>query len=182
MNHLSENQLNEYMDHSLETEALEAVEQHLSTCSTCRDSLSALENLTAILHSLPDETPVIDLVSTVLADLPDTKMAPGWRVVLGIQLGVVLGLLLSIIFSISHSAGPIEWLGLVYYRLTHFKFPAALPFSFSIPHPSLQLPVIQLSIPHLQPTLLNMIVLGIAGLLLFGLENFILFHDRKADR
>jgi hypothetical protein len=61
--HLTDEQLNEYLDHEIEEHA--QVELHLSSCADCAARLAALQTLFAEIESLPEVTLSRSLASPV---------------------------------------------------------------------------------------------------------------------
>lgn len=80
MNHLTENQLNEYLDNMLDHDSRQQAETHLAGCAQCRAELSELETLFYTLGELPEIPITHDLTQDVLAHLPKNSQAPTlWR-------------------------------------------------------------------------------------------------------
>ena len=97
MNHLSEIQLNEYLDQMLDEQSRQNVETHLAKCEACRAALDELQNLFATLDKLPDIPLTRDLTPGVLARLPQKSGIPSlWR-----QPAFLMQTLLTIILMIS---------------------------------------------------------------------------------
>lgn len=69
MSHLTEEQLNLYLDDDLTTAARAAVEAHLADCDACRAELASLQTLFAALDALQPETPNADLTPFVLREI-----------------------------------------------------------------------------------------------------------------
>jgi len=74
--HLTETQLNEYLDQAMEEGERPGVEEHLATCDQCQVRLKALKTVFLVLEELPEVTPTRDLTSSVLAGLPVEKREP----------------------------------------------------------------------------------------------------------
>ena len=94
MNHLSEEQLNEYLDHeSLEREFIES---HLSSCDECTARLNSLQTLFTELNSLPELTLSRDLAAPVTHRVGWSGVLPKW-LTLTIALQAALALIASVI-------------------------------------------------------------------------------------
>lgn len=76
MNHLSEEQLNEYLDH--ESAEQVQIESHLSSCSECATRLASLQALFAELDSLPEAVLSRNLASSVVQRVSHSGILPKW--------------------------------------------------------------------------------------------------------
>jgi hypothetical protein len=76
MKHLSEEQLNEYLDH--ESKEREQIELHLSTCNECTTRLAALQTLFTELDSLPELILSRDLDGAVMRRVGGSSTPPKW--------------------------------------------------------------------------------------------------------
>jgi hypothetical protein len=182
MEHLTEEQLNEYLDNSLEAPELARMGAHLTDCPDCRGRLASLEAIFQALAALPEETPGHELTSSVLKALPNGSAGLGWRLAFAFQAGLSLGfLLLFFHFMTARIAGIVPaWNA--HLVMPEFKFPNPTGFHFSPPalslpyppHPfSLALPV---TITHANFSI--WLLLGIAAVLLFVVGNFsLIFHN-----
>lgn len=72
MKHLTDEILNEYLDHEAEDRA--RIEEHLSTCADCANRLADLESLFADLASLPE----ISIPRPVVIPLAKAYALPRW--------------------------------------------------------------------------------------------------------
>ena len=92
MDHLSENDLNEYIDEVLLDAARKKVETHLEACRQCQERLAGLEKVGRLLASLPQVQPVPDLQAAVRGAIVvhPQRLGFGWKVVLAVQGGVLL--------------------------------------------------------------------------------------------
>lgn len=72
MKHLTDEILNEYLDHEAEDRA--GIEEHLSTCADCANRLADLESLFADLASLPE----ISIPRPVVIPLAKAYALPRW--------------------------------------------------------------------------------------------------------
>jgi anti-sigma factor RsiW len=187
MEHLTEEQLNEYLDNSLEAAELARMGAHLSECTDCRARLAALQTVFQALAALPEETPGHELTSSVLKALPNGLSGLGWRLAFAMQTGLSLGfLLLFFPFMTVRIAGILPGLT-AQLAVPEVKFPNPTDFHFSPPvlpfsnpsHPfSLALPV---AVTHANFSI--WLLLGIAAVLLFIVGNFsLIFHNTSGAR
>jgi hypothetical protein len=80
VNHLTETQLNEYLDQMLDESSRQQLDAHLAMCDQCRAKLNELEMLFSTLADLPDIPLTRDLAPGVLASLPKVTQTPTlWR-------------------------------------------------------------------------------------------------------
>ena len=80
MNHLTETQRNEYLDHVLDATSRQRVQAHLEICEQCRAELAELETIFTALDQLTDVPLTRDLTPGVLARLPKPFNTPSlWR-------------------------------------------------------------------------------------------------------
>jgi anti-sigma factor RsiW len=170
MNHLTEPQLNEYLDGELDAPGRAAVDSHLAACRGCRLALSDLQAVASLLADLPDEPLRRDLTPSVLANLPQPRLALGWKLVLAAQAGFVVGIALLLFSNLLTWFQPQEWPTLVISQFAGIKFP--IPNSpFTIPH----FPAFSL-----QPA--GVVFLAIAAFLLWGVGNAVLLRGRMEVR
>jgi anti-sigma factor RsiW len=94
MNHLNDEQLNEYLDHESEEQA--KIESHLSTCDECGARLAALQALFTELDSLPDAALSVDLAPAVLQRVSGSAVLPKW-LTLTVALQAALALIIIVI-------------------------------------------------------------------------------------
>ena len=76
MTHLTDELLNEYLDHELPDRA--PVENHIAVCADCAARLTALRTLFAELDSLPEAALTRPIAARVLPDLGLTPRLPRW--------------------------------------------------------------------------------------------------------
>lgn len=69
MTHISENQLNLYVDKMLSPQEQAAVETHLTDCASCRVELESLQTLFSALDTLQPDPLMVDLTPAVLRDV-----------------------------------------------------------------------------------------------------------------
>ncbi len=96
MTHLTDSQLNEYLDRALGRSERQAVEAHMAGCGECRARLAELQRLFASLENLPERKLQSDLSAGILErlfqDAPSPRPAPRlWTPAFAAQLGLVLG-------------------------------------------------------------------------------------------
>ncbi len=93
MVHLTEFQLNEYLDGALNEAERQAVEAHLAACGGCREALADLQAVFFALDEVAEVELTADLSARVLADLQVQPDASPWlRPLLLIQAAVVSGM------------------------------------------------------------------------------------------
>ena len=93
MNHLSDSQLNEYLDGSLAVETRNVVSAHLESCATCRARLDELQFVINCLSALPEVRISHDLTPGILSQLPQ-KQSRVWTPVFAAQVGATLGMII----------------------------------------------------------------------------------------
>ena len=179
MEHLTDTQLNDYLDGTLESAAQARMAEHFSTCADCQARLASLQTVFKALASLPEEMLERDLTSSVLRSLPRSFSKLGWRLALAVQVGISLGfLLLFAPILMGRFVGTIQGVA-VQIAMSEVKFPAPADLHFSLPIIQLPHPRV-LSLPVLI-THANMpvwITLGIAAVLLFVVGNYrLIFHN-----
>jgi predicted anti-sigma-YlaC factor YlaD len=178
MEHLTETQLNEYLDGLMESPEQVRMEAHLSGCADCRARLASLQTVYRALAALPEETPTRDLTSSVLQALPRGFTGLGWRLAFAIQTGMSLGFLLLLFpFMLGWFPGIMPgWNG----RLTVPEVGSFNPIDFHFSLPVLHLshpPILVLPVIMTHSNLTTWLVLGIAAALLFAVGNFsLIFH------
>jgi hypothetical protein len=90
MNHPSEEQLHEYLDH--ESKERDQIELHLSTCDQCAARLAALQALFSELESLPELSVSHDMAGVVMRRVSGPGVLPKW-----LALTIVLQAALAVI-------------------------------------------------------------------------------------
>jgi hypothetical protein len=180
MNHLTDAQLNEYLDNAVDVHAQAFIQAHLAECADCRDRLASLQTVFQALAALPEETPGRDLTPSVLRALPRSFSDFVWRLAFAVQAGLSLGFLLLISPILTcRFAGIMQAMA---GRISRAEVKLPTPIN-----PHFSLPVIQLPHPLIIPTFpititsSNMpiwLILGIAAVLLFAVGNFsLVFHS-----
>jgi predicted anti-sigma-YlaC factor YlaD len=172
MEHLTETQLNEYLDNLMEATTLSQAKEHLAECADCRERLSSLQTIFQALEALPEELPVRDLTSSIIHALPTRRSLPIWQVAIAIQAGLGLGLLL-LLFPLLAGYLTNMMVGLTgQFVVPEVKFPNPIDLHFSLPvfHlPHASIPV--LPIPVTPANFSIWLILGIAASLLFIIGN-----------
>jgi hypothetical protein len=112
--HLTDEQLNEYLDH--ETNARAQIESHLASCADCVARLQALQQLFSEIESLPDVA-----ISRVGAWRLDSNLRPAPQIPRSLQLTVTLQAALVVV---------------VFLMAAPFVMPFLSPYVSSIPEPS----------------------------------------------
>jgi hypothetical protein len=164
MNHLTESQLNEYLDNTLKTPEQQFVEKHLSGCADCRDKVEILRSLFQTLDEIPEEALHHDLTPLVLYRLPEQKIHPGWRLFLAVQTGIALGLTILVVRNL----------------LPLVNLPNIFT-AFTLQIAPIGLPTIHYRLPSLdfQTSTANLIFLAVSALILWGVGNAALLRGRR---
>ena len=178
MRHLTETQLNEYLDGLLEASAQVQISAHLSHCADCRAKLDSLQAVFQALAGWVEETPERNLTPAVLDRLPRRGSGLAGRLVWALQAGLGIGLLLLFApILMDRVSGILQgWIGRL--ALPEVRLPARIDFQFSIPifqppHP----PTLIIPLAILHANLPVWLALGIAAFLLFTFGNFsLIFH------
>jgi anti-sigma factor RsiW len=179
MKHLTDTQLNEYLDGALDSSAQIRMAAHLSSCGDCQTRLASLQTVFQALAALPEETIRHDLTPSVLQSLPRNRTGLAWRLAFAVQAGISLGLLLLFAPIVTDRLARI--VGGLASRFTslELKFPAPVDLHFSLPVVRLPLPAIPtlpIAITHDNSAI--WLTLGIAAVLLFTVGNFsLIFHS-----
>jgi hypothetical protein len=179
MNHLTETQLNEYLDSLMDAPAQTALQVHIAGCAECRERLAALQAVFQALSTLPEETPMQDLTPSILQALPNGSARLGWRLAFAFQAGLSLGLLILLSPFMAGRMAAILPVWNSRFALPEVKLPNPAGFHFSlpvvaVPHPSF--PALPVTITHAYSSI--WLVLGIAAFLLFVVGNFsLIFHN-----
>jgi hypothetical protein len=184
MNHLTDSQLNEYLDHTLDLAARRAVQAHLQACDDCRVRLEEIQFVFSGLANLPEARLPRDLTSSVLVRLPK-RQTRVWSPAFAAQLGAALGASLWLSMEIAKFALPLPSA----FQLSQVALPdlrAAIPdlplptldFLFTIPDlrswiPEIKLPAIDLSL-----SAFNITFLVTAALALWVIGNITLLRGR----
>jgi hypothetical protein len=178
MKHLTETQLNEYLDGELETAVQGHILAHLSACADCRARLASLQTVFKALADLPEVTQRHDLTQNVLTRLPSRFSGLAWRMAYALQASISIGLLILLApIGTDRLSGIIQRLAGTFAR-PDMKFPMPIDLHFSLPvfhlpHP----PALRLPIGITPANSPVWIILGIAAFLLFVVGNFsLIFH------
>ena len=109
MSHLTEEQLNLYLDGELEAAQGAAVQAHLADCDTCRAELASLRALFAALDALQPESLAIDLAPLVLRrQATERERAPARRR-MGWLVPVLQGTAIVVLCVFGWSALAMRW-------------------------------------------------------------------------
>jgi hypothetical protein len=168
MKHITETQLNEYLDNTLDKRLSQEVETHLSICGDCCRALDELRNLAAVLITLPDEPLCRDLTPSVLAKLPQPRTRLVWKLLLAAQAGIAIGMVILLLSNLLAWFQPQEWLALVFSQLASLELPLSYP----------QINIPQLPAFNFQTSSTNIVFLAVSALLLWGVGNAILLRNR----
>jgi len=178
MNHITDSQLNEYLDQELDGALREQCDLHLSSCTDCRARLEELKRLFSDMAGLHEVEPPRDLTTSVIERLPQSTASP-WTRLFAVQLGAALGAGLFILIEISKSIRVPD--------LSSFQVPSP-DFHFLLPYISLPLitqPALvipQMPIIHIPLTDLQVLVIVACALLLGLVGNGILLCERPGAR
>jgi anti-sigma factor RsiW len=94
--HLSDEQLNEYLDQALAPGARAAASAHLAECADCGARLTALQGLFASIEALPEHALSRDLAGPVMRTLSGRAALPRWiRLTAGLQAALAVIVLVS---------------------------------------------------------------------------------------
>ena len=181
MKHLTENQLNEYLDGLMEAQEQEHMQAHLSDCGDCRERLAALKAVFQALAVLPEQTPRSDLTPSILQALPCSSSGLVWRLVFAVQSGISIGFLLLLFPYMTDRFAALKLGWNVQFAMPEVKLPNPVDITFSLPanplnHPLI--PALPVTITHANLTI--WLILGIAAFLLFLVGNFsLIFHGNS---
>ena len=187
MNHLDNITLNEYLDHTLDESERSAADVHLQSCVECQAGLDQIQAIFTELDTLPEAQLERDLVSSVLARLPQRTPIRLWTRAFAAQLGVAIGSM----FWLAMQAVPFIrvpkiaiptvpaidiqalFMLLLAFQLPmpHFKFPS---FSYQLPTFEFQIPTIAIEF-----STMHMIVLFVSVALLWAVGNVVLLRSRQ---
>jgi len=191
MNHLSDFQLNEYLDHILDESTRRALESHLETCPDCRARLEELQLVSAHLANLHEVKLSHDLTTSVMAHLPQEEPRT-WKLFFAAQLGAALGALLFILFELAQAVhlppastfhSPIPK---IRFAIPNFQL-STLYSLFAIIHPFSLFPYSLFHLPQL-PTFqfpfsnIQIFVIVLFTLLLWLIGNVILLREHSEVR
>lgn len=161
MTHLTDSQLNEYLDNILDEAEKQRCSRHLLSCAECRTHLNELQHLFASLDTLPEKNLQRDLFTDIIRRLPkNTTSAPQkqprlWTPAFAAQVGIALGVFIWISTQAAQFVVPFVstfQFSQLAVPTFQFAFPALqlsdLYILFSIPKiqlPAFRLPIFQLS-------------------------------------
>ncbi len=175
--HLSEAQLNEYLDNALPNAQRAAVDQHLNACANCRAKLEALQVIFASLAALPEEALRRDLSSRVMEAI-QPKLAPARALHWGL-VAQAISAVIALIWGWLTLDPAIHWP--VVAPLTVLASQVSLSWSRLLGF-DLLLPRVPLPAPHLSLPLSAVWLLLISAGLLWLAGNFILLRPRPRRR
>lgn len=145
MKHLTDIQLNEYLDGTLDALTKRDCDKHLADCDPCRARLDELQSLFAKLSALPEARLPHDLTAKVLAGLPPKQprlLTPAFAA----QLGVALGALLWLSVQLARFALP----KIAAFRLPQFNLFQVIPSLPSFNFQQLAFDLLRFAIPIFQ--------------------------------
>ena len=196
MNHLTETQLNEYLDHMLDATSRQRVQAHLEICEQCRAELAELETLFTALNQLTDMPLTRDLMPGVLARLPKPFNLPSlWRqpaflmqaLITLVLVGISIPMLQTFLERIPRFESTLTLPTLTFTLptwteiITDFTLLLAWrpAFTFTLPEFAIELPRISI-LPELPVNFEPGILLGLVVVttILWGLGNFSLLRNK----
>ncbi len=178
MNHITDSQLNEYLDQVLDEALREQCDLHFASCADCRTRLEELNGLYADLAGLHEIELPQDLTASVLDRLPQPSIPLRTRT-FAVQLGMALGVIMFILIEVSKAIHVPEFSSLrvtspdLHSMLPYFSFPLITQPALIIP----QLPTFQIPLTSLQ-----VFVMVTCALLLGLVGNGILLCERPGAR
>ena len=195
MSHLTDFQLNEYLDDAIDETMKHKFDSHLQTCEDCSARLDELKILFTNLESLPEVKLRRDLSPSILARLPQQPRI--WTPFFAAQLGAALGILFwlstqaakfitSIITSLHFPqfTMPTLQFSMPAFQFHAFQFPN-LPFNIlHLPFSIFNLPTFQLSnlpafpLSTLNLSNFNLAFIVISAFLLWLVGNLSLLRNR----
>lgn len=169
MTHLTDSQLNEYLDHALTASVRDEAGAHLRSCAECRARLDEIQFVFTSLAELPEARIAYDLSAAVLSRLPQ-KQSRVWDPFFPAQLGAALGALLWLSTQITKFI-PTDFSALHFPQFTipTLQFPALYSLFSNLysllysPLPALNLPTFQLSTFQLAITSISVFALWVIG-------------------
>jgi hypothetical protein len=170
MNHLTETQLNEFLDKILGLPEQGQIENHLSACADCRSKVESMQSLFQTLNTLQEEELENDLASLVLKGLPEKRIQWAWKLVLAVQAGIALGLTILVVSNLLTMVSLQTLTGAITLKFPLIELPVFRPSS-------LVLPTI-----GIQTSTFNLIFLAASVLVLWGVGNAALLRNRKEGR
>ncbi len=179
MKHLTESQLNEYLDNTLETSARREMDLHLQECAECRARLNKLQSIFTALAGLPEARLARDLSSSVLSRLPE-KQPRIWTPFFAAQVGAAIGMFIWLSTQIMNFI-PTDLSALRFPQFSIPTFPLFTLYSlFSILHPPLSIPTFNLPTFQLSTSNLVFIIVSVSALWVIG--NATLLRNRREVR
>lgn len=163
MKHLSENELNTYLDDMLAETERQGLEAHLAACPACQERFRDLQLVFESLAALPQARLSRDLTPAVLSQLPPRRLLFARSRSIAIQLGAVLGVsvwsamqlvqavrlpsldLLLRFLWVRLPEVSLQTLGLPAFRLPPLELPALSPPAIGVQFTSVEAAVVILS-------------------------------------
>jgi len=174
MNHITDFQLNEYLDNVLGISERGKVDAHLRSCKECSARFEELRLVFTELEHLQEVEPSHDLTSAVMTHLtqPQSRL---WTRAFAVQFGAALG---TVLFFAAEIAQTIYVPALSDFQLSIPKFrfailnlPPSIPYlSFHFP----KLPALPLSLSNSQ-----IFITIVSTLLLWLIGNVVLLRERS---
>ncbi len=173
MDHLSESQLNEFLDGEITESLRQEAETHLEDCLQCQARLKSLEKVARLLARLPEVQPVHDLEAAVRREIEGKpqQLSLGWKVLLVVQGGTMLAVCLLLArYSVRWMTLPGSWEELagqvIQLDLQLPRLALRLPDGITLPEP----------VGNILPAVLALLA---GGALLWGMGNALLLRRQK---
>lgn len=176
MNHLTDSQLNEYLDNLLDKSTRREADSHLRSCVDCRARLDELQNVFTALTGLPEAHLARDLSPNILSHLPQ-KQPRVWTPFFAAQIGAALGTFVWISTQIAKLIPIISTFRFQEFRIPLFQLSIPnfqIPDSsslFSIPHSLFTIDHPPFSIPTFHLSAFNLIFVAISVFVLWVIGN-----------
>ncbi|MBI1856051.1 MAG: zf-HC2 domain-containing protein [Chloroflexi bacterium] len=182
MDHLTDSQLNEYLDDMLDETTRRKFDSHLQTCEDCAARLDELRFIFTSLAELPEARLTHDLSANVLSRLPQKQpriLTPFFAA----QAGAALGVLFWLSTQVARFIPPVPAFKFSQFQIPtfqleilHFQFPDPYSLFTFLHHP--------FSIPTFQPSTFNLSSFNIAFIaisvfLLWLVGNLFLLRNRR---
>lgn len=171
MNHLTDSQFNEYLDHLLDAAEQAKIEAHLQACAECRAQFEELRQVTSTLADLREIKLIHDLTPPVMTRLAAKKSLlsnPFWAAQAGAALGVLLWL----------ATQAVTFLHLPLFQFPQFAIP---PLQFVVPQLTIpDLPAYRLpNLPTFEISTFNLVLISIGISLLWLIGNLSLLRNHS---
>jgi anti-sigma factor RsiW len=179
MKHLTEMQLQEYLDRTLPASARRLAGAHLLSCDLCAGRLEELKLVFAGLASLPEARLSRDLAAALLPRLPQTEPRM-WTPVFAAQAGAALG---GVIWLAGEAAKTIQKIEFASILLFLSRLEALPRLKLNLPDFAFILPAIHLfDFGRAEVSTFNVALLAVSALALWLAGNAALLRSRPGSR